>query len=444
MHILIIGAGPTGLGAGWRLCELGHTDWAIYEKNDYVGGLSATHSDGKGFLWDEGGHVLFSRYSYFDRVVDEILRNEYLEHERHTWIHLLGTWVPYPFQNNLRFLPDAVLRECLEGLTQAQESSGKIPDNFEKWLLTTFGAGICKYFMFPHNRKLWTVPLDRLGTYWVEQSISIVKLDGVLANIAQERRDTDWGANRIFRYPLRGGTGELWRRLSEHLHDHLHLGKEVTAVNVKKRVIALADGTSRNYDVLINTMPLDRLMHMIHPPGGQASTASRELVHNNILVVGIGVNKPMDDDKSWVYFPEEKSPFYRVTYFSTYSPFNVPGGKIKDFSSFICEIAYTPGSKIDETTAFEESFTGLVDGGILAENDKKLVVSKFLKPVEYAYPVPTLDRNQVVETIQSFLEPNRIYSRGRFGTWKYESGSMDQCFMQGVEVVDQILPTGEG
>jgi hypothetical protein len=32
-----------------------------------------------------------------------------------------------------------------------------------------------------------------------------------------------------------------------------------------------------------------------------------------------------------------------------------------------------------------------------------------------------------------------VYSRGRFGAWKYEVGNMDHSFMQGVEVVDRLL-----
>jgi protoporphyrinogen oxidase len=31
-RIVIVGAGPTGLGASYRLREAGHQDWEVYEK----------------------------------------------------------------------------------------------------------------------------------------------------------------------------------------------------------------------------------------------------------------------------------------------------------------------------------------------------------------------------------------------------------------------------
>ena len=50
--IVIIGAGPCGLGAAWRLHELGIDNYRLFEKNDHVGGLSASFADAQGFTWD--------------------------------------------------------------------------------------------------------------------------------------------------------------------------------------------------------------------------------------------------------------------------------------------------------------------------------------------------------------------------------------------------------
>ncbi|TMC10030.1 MAG: FAD-dependent oxidoreductase, partial [Chloroflexi bacterium] len=61
-RIVIIGAGPTGLGAAYRLQELGYTNWAVYERSSFVGGLASSQTDAAGFTYDIGGHVMFSHY----------------------------------------------------------------------------------------------------------------------------------------------------------------------------------------------------------------------------------------------------------------------------------------------------------------------------------------------------------------------------------------------
>jgi len=46
--IVIIGGGPTGLGAAYRLNELGYDNWVLYEKSDDVGGHATSHVDPQG------------------------------------------------------------------------------------------------------------------------------------------------------------------------------------------------------------------------------------------------------------------------------------------------------------------------------------------------------------------------------------------------------------
>jgi hypothetical protein len=54
-------------------------------------------------------------------------------------------------------------------------------------------------------------------------------------------------------------------------------------------------------------------------------------------------------------------------------------------------------------------------------------------------PDSSLDRDEALHVIQPYLESKEIYSRGRFGSWKYEIGNQDHSLMQGVELVDRWL-----
>jgi protoporphyrinogen oxidase len=70
VDILIVGAGPTGLGAGSRLNQLKHNNWLLIDAFDDAGGLACTDTTPEGFLFDMGGHVIFSHYDYFDQLID--------------------------------------------------------------------------------------------------------------------------------------------------------------------------------------------------------------------------------------------------------------------------------------------------------------------------------------------------------------------------------------
>ena len=76
---LIIGAGPTGLGAAHRLNELGMDDYLVLERDNHAGGLASSFKDDNGFTWDIGGHVVFSHYEYFDDLMDSLLGDERLD-----------------------------------------------------------------------------------------------------------------------------------------------------------------------------------------------------------------------------------------------------------------------------------------------------------------------------------------------------------------------------
>jgi hypothetical protein len=75
--------------------------------------------------------------------------------------------------------------------------------------------------------------------------------------------------------------------------------------------------------------------------------------------------------------------------------------------------------------------------GLLRPEDR--IVSRWHRRLSHGYPVPTLDRDDILSELLPALRDLGIYSRGRFGAWKYEVGNQDHSFMQGVEAVEHIL-----
>lgn len=459
--IVIIGAGPTGLGAGCRLHELGYENWVLYEKSDYVGGHASSHVDENGFLWDEGGHVIFSHYPYFDRLIDETLGLEVQECVRESWIVCrdsslgsssslapscsgtspLGTsWVPYPFQNNLHHLSKEMQLQCLLGaaVAAANGNSGQ-GQNFREWILSTFGEGIAEAFMFPYNRKVWTTPLERMSKSWIAERVSVLNFKRMLENILYQRDDVGWGANSKFKFPIHGGTGEIYRRLAARFPGKLRSGKKLTELDTARGRVSFSDGTGDTYDVLISTMPLDLLVKILRPVHAELVEASQHLEHNNLLVLGMGLEKPAVTNKCWVYFSDPAMPAYRGTYFSHYSPFNVPDGDIGRYSSFMCEVSIANGCAFDVQATFEQVTNGLIRAGILEASDRNRIVSRYHRFVDYSYPIPTLQRDPALAVLQPALLNQKIYSRGRFGAWRYEIGNMDHSVMMGVEAVNHAL-----
>lgn len=97
----------------------------------------------------------------------------------------------------------------------------------------------------------------------------------------------------------------------------------------------------------------------------------------------------------------------------------------------MCESTYSSQKPEDKNSIVEASLRGLVNSGMIDEEQKENVASRYCIDIPYSYPVPMLGRDKALATIQPYLESRSVYSRGRFGAWKYEVGNMDHSFMQG-------------
>jgi hypothetical protein len=80
---------------------------------------------------------------------------------------------------------------------------------------------------------------------------------------------------------------------------------------------------------------------------------------------------------------------------------------------------------------------GLREAGVVAGQPP--VASVHTERIEYAYPVPTLERDEALGMIQPWLMKQGIYSRGRFGSWRYEIGNMDHAVKMGVDIARSLV-----
>ncbi|MBN2418118.1 MAG: NAD(P)-binding protein [Deltaproteobacteria bacterium] len=444
MKVVIIGGGPCALGAAWRLAEMGHDDWVICEKEDYWGGLSASFQDDDGFWWDLGGHVLFSHYGYYDNVMDTLLGKQdgWVFHERESWVWMQDRFIPYPMQNNIHHLPRECFWECLEGIVDIGINNGKArPRNFGEWIDSTFGTGLGKWFLRPYNYKVWAYPVEEMDWSWVGERVAPVDLKRILNNSVFEKDDISWGPNARFRFPLEGGTGAIWRSLAKSLpEEKAYSGRGMSGISVSERKVSFTDGTAEEYDVLLSSIPVTTLLHYLKSDLSCGSVPP--LKHSATHVVGLALNGTTPDrlaTKCWIYFPEDDCPFYRGTVFSNYSPNNVPD--IKRQWSLMLEVSESPAKKVDRETVVEDVIEGAIKTRLLSSRDE--IDHTWYRYIEKGYPTPSLGRNSHLFPLLIELEEAGIFSRGRFGAWRYEVGNMDHSFMQGVEFVNRLLHQGE-
>jgi protoporphyrinogen oxidase len=345
-------------------------------------------------------------------------------------------FVPYPLQYNVHRLPPDQRRACVLGLAQAAtQSEPAREENFRDWIVGAFGDGIAAHFMLPYNQKVWAHPLESMGVSWIAERVPRPDLKRVLANLLDEKDDDAWGPNARFRYPMEGGTGAIWRSIAETVGaDRIDFGRTVSSIDADGRQLLFEDGTREAFDTLISTLPVDRLIRLAGLE--ELRPASESLSSSTVHVVGIGIAGALPEllrDRKWIYFADPDLPFYRVTVLSNFAPSNAPPGHW----SLLAEIAHSRHRPLPDGDIVQHAIDAFRAEGLLPQDAP--VASRFHYVAAPGYPTPTLARNGILAEIHPALEKLGIYSRGRFGAWRYEIANQDHVFLQGAELVGRLL-----
>jgi protoporphyrinogen oxidase len=394
-----------------------------------------------------GGHVIFSHYAYFSRLLDYLLSgpDDWNSKIREAWVWMRGTFIPYPLQQNLHRLPKSEIVACIDGLldNERRRPTFTKPTSFAEWMEQSFGRGLCDTFMRPYNFKVWAYSADKMNVEWMGERVATVNVSRVIHNVILSQDELGWGPNNTFRFPMNGGTGAIWRRLAEVLpQEKFQFSKKVTKIDVIQKLISYEDGSSESYDAIVSTMPMNCLCQILEGTTKISRTEllekSKQFRYSSSHIIGFGFEGQPPAHlvtKCWMYFPEDDCPFYRATVFSNYSPNHVP--KPGEQWSLMCEVAESSEKPVDIKNIIAIAEQGLKNTKLI-DNDTK-ILSRFHTRLEYGYPTPFFGRDQLCAPLFEEFESHNIYSRGRFGTWKYEVSNQDHSMMLGVVAIDKII-----
>jgi protoporphyrinogen oxidase len=422
--IVILGAGLSGLSAAFHLKV---KNYRIFEKEYDVGGLCRSVFQ-DGFTFDYTGHLLHLNHPYTQKLLQELLPDRLIKHQRRAAIYLKGNYIPFPFQANLWALPKDLTRECLIDFIRASCTEGLRREDFLSWIYQVFGAGIANHFMIPYNEKLWKIPLEEISLEWVERFVPCPNFEEVIDG-ALGVNLKGFGYNQEFFYPFEGGIQVLPQAFCAKLLD-IQLGKEVKSINIEKKVVRFQDAEEARYNTLLSSLPLDELIQCIESCPQEIKDLQKGLRYVSIININLGVGRELISDYHWVYFPDPSYPFYRVGFLTNLSPHMAPKGT----SALSVEISHVSAVPSSLEKVREQTLDALILSGILRSEDK--IFAEKTISIKHAYVIYDRFRNEHLPRIIQFLHSKQIYPLGRYGRWEYST--MEDAILQGKEAAEAL------
>lgn len=421
---VILGAGVAGLGAAHKLRERGERS-IIYEARERAGGLLdnfTIQSERGPFRFDRAVHLSFATEPEVRAVFD---RTPYLTHQPESLCYDAGRWLKHPVQNNLYSLPAEEKVELIAGLAAAPD--GEIA-TYRDWLLQQYGAPIAERWPLRYTEKYWTVPAERLGTAWVGQRMRRADMREVLQGAFQAETPNQYYVKEM-RYPEKGG----YRAFIEPLiaETEIVYGAEAVSIASQARTVRFADGRSTDYERLISTMPLPRLVEMMGAPPEVLADAGT-LFASTVDLISVGFSKPAASPALWFYIYDDDILAARAYSPDLKSRDNVPDG----CSSLQFEIY---GSRERPTTTDVEALKrdtieGVIKMG-LATREKILFAEHH--HLAYGNVVFDLGMEERRDRVRAWVEAQGVQTAGRFGEWAYLWSN--QSLMSGMRAAEAAL-----
>jgi protoporphyrinogen oxidase len=437
--IAIIGAGPAGLTAAYELSKR-NCQVDIFETQDGVGGMSRTIT-----LWnclvDIGPHRFFSSNRQINELWLEVAGEDYRMINRQTRIFYKNRFFQYPLKpfNAFKNLGPFETLRCIISYGQQKISPVPLNGDFESWVTRRFGKRLFFIFFKNYSEKLWGIKCTELDADFANQRIKKLSLyeaikNGFSGDSAQHKTLVDQ-----FAYPS-GGTGMIYERMADHVRKRggrIFLKTKVKRVVVKDGTaegVELEDGTVKNYDAIISTMPLTNLANTIDKVPSAIKESLAKLKFRNTILVYLLVDGEGLFTDQWLYVHSPELLVGRITNFRNWLP-DLYGDSKKTILALELwcnsddEIWNYPDEKLIEIATSDLKKTGLA--GLKAVNEG------FVYRVPRCYPVYSKGYMEALLPVQEYLSGiENLYPIGRYGSFKYNN--QDHSILMGMLAARKI------
>ena len=454
---VVLGGGVAGLATAWKLTEAGH-EVIVFEKNTVVGGMAGTFSY-KGYQLDYGPHKIYSQLPIFEEV-KAFLKKDLLSVNKTSKICLCGKYLNYPFgiKDLLVTLNPFIAFKC--GFTYAMASffnlfRTKKDTSYKSYILNRFGSGTYDLVFGPYAEKAWGNP-SKLDSSLAASRIAIPSLFEMVKRMFFGDQGKKELSAATFYYPAKGAV-EMAERMVDVIQNKGNqvlcnvLPTKIHIENGKATALSYVDlmgnkdghekkGTEHTLEVagVISTIPMKAFASLLPQIPDDVSSALTRLKFRKLILLYIEVNKDRLFPENWLFFPETKYLFNRLSEQKGFSEHMIPKGK-----TILCaEMTFDqddPRASLDDETLFKLVIPQLEKCGILKRED---IQSYFTKHLHDGYPIYHVDYRQDVDCFLQHVEHYEgVFSIGRQGMFNYV-GTID-CIDMGATTAAFIVSQNE-